>query len=209
MLGAALDHASPETTGRYDLDRAFQQAGTRKYRLSYELPNFKKGGSGEQVSYESRVYSAEGETVYAASRAISTKTALQVFLEDMQVLLISEEVAREGVKEIFDVFLRYPGMRRRAAVLITKGRAEDFLKRKPKSGTPLNSLNYPQFATTVKKVPTIASVSELGYFSDAIRSKQGFSAPIVYIEKDEIKAAGAALLTVRVRWWELRMSMKR
>ena len=193
VLGAALDHASPEPKGRYDLDRAFQQAGTRKYRLSYELPNFKKGVSGEQSGYESKVFSAEGETVYAASRAIASKLQLQIFLEDNQVLLISEEVAREGIKEIFDVFLRYPGMRRRATVLITKGRAEDFLKRKPKSGTALNSLNYPKFATTVRKVPTLASVSEVGYFSEALRGKKGFTAPVVYMEKDEVKAAGGAL----------------
>ena len=193
VVGAALDHASPETKGRYDLDRAFQQAGMRKYRLSYEFPNFKKGVSGEQSGYESRVFSAEGETVYAASRAIASKSSLPVFLEDLQVLLISEEVAREGIREIFDVFLRYPGMRRRATILITKGRAEDFLKRKPKTGTALNSLNYPKVATTVRKVPTIAFFSEFGYFSEAIRSKQGFSAPVVYMEEDEVKAAGAAL----------------
>ena len=193
IVGAAIDHASPEAKGRYDLDRAFQQVGTRKYRLSYELPNFKKGDSGEQGGYESKVFSAEGETVYAASRAIASKGYLPVFLEDLQVLLISEEVAREGIKEIFDVFLRYPGMRRRATILITKGRAEDFLKRKPKTGTALNGLNYPKLATTVRKVPTLASFSEFGYFSDAIRSKQGFSAPVIYMEGDEIKAAGAAL----------------
>jgi Ger(x)C family germination protein len=39
----------------------------------------------------------------------------------------------------------------------------------------------------------MASVSEFGYFSEALRSKQGFTAPVVYMEKDEIKAAGAAL----------------
>ncbi len=193
VLGVAIDHASAEPKGRYDLNRAFQQAGTRRYRLSYELPNFKKGGSGEQGGYESIVISAEGGSIIVASRAISTKIALAMFIEDTQVILISEEVAREGIKEVFDGLLRFPGSRRRAAIFVTKGRAEDFIKRKTKSGTVLNSLNYPKFATAVKRVPTIASVSEFGYFSEALRGKHGFSAPVVYMENDEVKAAGAAL----------------
>lgn len=194
VLGAAVDHVSPESKGRYDLDRAFQQAGTRRYRLSYELPKVKKGGSGEKSggSDESIVFSAEGESIFAASRAIASKLQLQIFLEDMQVLLISEDVAREGIRDMFDVFARYPGMRRRATILVTKGRAEDFIQRKTKTGE-LNSLGYPKLANTSKKVPTMASVSEFGYFSEALRSKQGFTAPVVYMEKDEIKAAGAAL----------------
>lgn len=195
VLGTAVDHASPEPKGRYDLDRAFQQAGTRIYRLSYEMPKFKKGASGETSggAGESMVYSAEGESMVAASRAIASKVSVQLFLEDNQVVLISEEVAREGVREIFDALFRFPGSRRRATILITKGRAEDFIKRKPKSGTVINSLNYPKLAETVKKVPTMSSVSEFGYFSEALRKKQGFSAPVVYMEKDEIKAAGTAL----------------
>ena len=194
VLGTAVDHVSPEPKGRYDLDRAFQQAGTRRYRLSYELPKFKKGDSGEKSasSNESIVYSAEGESIFAASRAIASKLQLRIFLEDNQVLLISEEVAREGIRDMFDVFARYPGMRRRAVIFVTKGRAEDFIKRKSKAGV-INSQGYPKLATTVKKVPTMASVSEFGYFSEALRSKQGFSAPVVYMEKDEVKAAGAAL----------------
>ena len=193
VLGMAIDYASPEPKGRYDLDRAFQQTGTRKYRLSYEMPKFKKSGSSEEGGYDSIVYSAEGESIIAASRAIASKTALQIFIEDNQVLLISEDVARKGIKDLLDPFLRNPGSRRRAVIVITKGRAEDYIKRKPKSGIALNSLNYPKLAATVKKVPTIATESEFGYFSEALIKKQGFSAPIVYMEKDEVKAAGAAL----------------
>ena len=88
VLGMAIDYASPEPKGRYDLDRAFQQTGTRKYRLSYEMPKFKKSGSGEEGGYDSIVYSAEGESIIAASRAIASKTALQIFIEDNQIFLI-------------------------------------------------------------------------------------------------------------------------
>lgn len=193
VLGVAIDYASPEPNGRYDLNQAFQQTGTRKYRLSFEMPKFKKGSSGEQGSYESIVYSAEGESIIASSRAIASKTALQIFLEHNQVFLISEDVAREGIREVFDPLLRSPGSRRRSAIVITKGRAEDFIKRKTKSGTPINSLNYPKLAETVKKVPTMATESDFGYFSEALINKEGFTAPIVYMEKDEVKAAGAAL----------------
>lgn len=203
VLGIAVDKASPENKGRYDLGRAFQQAGTRKYRLSYELPKFKKGSSGEQGGYESIVYFAEGESIFVASRAIASKVALQIFVEDNQIFFISEEVAREGVKELFDAIFRSPGSRRRAIILIAKGRADDFLKRKPKSGGAINSLNYPRFSNAVKKVPTMATQSEFGYFADVLRSKQGFAAPVVYLEDDEVKAAGAALFNSKAQLVEI------
>ena len=194
VLGAAIDYALPEPKGRYDLDRAFQQVGTRRYRLSYELRKFKGGNPSEKASSpeENLVYFAEGESLFAVNKAINSKAEFGMFIEDMQVMLISEAVAREGIMEIFDLFARDPEMRRRAKIFVTKGRAEDFFKLKAKAGE-VNSLAFSELADNVKEIPTMGAVSEFGYFSEALRSKQGFSAPVIYLEKDEVKAAGAAL----------------
>ena len=194
VLGAAIDQVSPEPKGRYDIDRAFQQVGTRRYRLSYELRKLKAGTAGEKSGGgdENLVYSVESESIFAATRAISSKAQYGMFLEDMQVLLLSEEVAREGIREIFDLFARDPEMRRRAKIFVTKGRAEDFFNRKPKEGE-INSIGFSKLEVNAKRTPTMGSLSEFGYFSEALRSKKGFSAPVIYLEKDEVKAAGVAL----------------
>lgn len=194
VLGAAIDNATPEPKGRYDLDRAFQEVGTRRYRLSYELRKPKAGGSSEKGNSadENIVYSAEGGSLFAATRAINSKVQFGMFLEDMQVMLVSEEVAREGIREIFDFFARDPEMRRRTRIYVTVGRAEDFFKRKAKAGE-INSISFAKLEANANKTPTVGSISEFGYVSEALRSKQGFSIPLLYKEKDEVKAAGVGL----------------
>lgn len=202
ILGAAIDRVSPDSGNGYDLERAFQQTGDRRYRLSYELRKFKSSsGSGETSSSEPEkniVFSAEGESFLAMSRAINSKSNLTMFAEDMQLLLISEEVAREGIREIFDFFVRESEIRRRTKFFVTKGRAEDFLKRKPETDE-INSQILAKLTASSQKNPTIAIQNELGYISKAVYGKRSFSAPMLFQEKGQIKAAGSALFNSQGR----------
>ena len=195
VLWVAIDLAAPEAKGGYDLDRAFQQTGTRRYRLSYELPKFGKSDGGEKSGSSSKsiVYSAEGESLTAILKAMTTKIALQIFLEDVKVILISEDVARQGIRDMADPMFRHPGGNRQAIIIVTKGQAEDFLKRKPKSMGEINSLAYDKLEQTAQGTATIAAASDLGYIAKSLQGKQGFSAPFIYLEKDEVKFIGAAL----------------
>lgn len=196
VLGVGIDSASPNPTGRYDLERAFQETGKRKYRLTYELRKFRTEKGGEKAgggAEQGLTYSAEAESLFAATRAINSQTNFSMFLEDIQAMVVSEEVARQGLKEVFDFFDRDPEMRRRTRVFITQERAEDLLTHKSKSGE-LNSLAIAKLDVNAKKkTPTIGIGSEFGYIAESINAKQGFSIPMLYLEKDILKAAGSAL----------------
>ncbi|WP_371367558.1 Spore germination protein A3 [Sporomusa rhizae] len=192
VLGGAIDAVLPEAKGRYDLEKAFQDTGTRRYRLSYSLRKFRTGG-GEKAGgskEESIVYSAEGDSMFAATRAMWAEADFGMFLEGMQVLLVNEEVASQGVREVFDFFARNPEMRRRAKIYVTKGRAEDFLRTNSKNGE-IRSLSLAKLND--KKVQTFTTASEFGYVSEALHSKRGFVVPVIYLEGDVFKAAGTAI----------------
>jgi Ger(x)C family germination protein len=107
-------------------------------------------------------------------------------------LLISEDVARDGVREIFDFFARDPEMRRRAKIFVTKGKADDFFQQKPKSGE-ISSLAIAKLEANANKTPTFGATSEFGYVSESLHAKRGFFAPMLYLEKGRIKAAGTAV----------------
>jgi spore germination protein KC len=56
----------------------------------------------------------------------------QLFMGYTRVIAISEEIAREGVKEIIDGFRRDPALRRLLWFLVVDGKAVDLLRSDPK-----------------------------------------------------------------------------
>lgn len=108
VLGVAIDFAQPEPQDKSDLLEAVQTAGAKKYRVSLEFKQFRtkssggdKPGSGEE---ESLVFAAEGESLFAIIRAINTQFPSELFFEDNQLLVFSEAVARDGIRDIVDFF---------------------------------------------------------------------------------------------------------
>lgn len=84
------------------------------------------GGGGAMVGgtaskpYRNRL--GEGSTIYDAIRGLSRETPRQLFFAHNQVIIISEELARErGVREITDFFERHPQIRRTTWLLVGKG----------------------------------------------------------------------------------------
>ena len=194
VLGIAIDYTSPETKGKYDLPHVSQEAGERKYRVSYELPRFRKpeGEKGAGGAEQHIVFSGEGESIFAVSRAMSAKTYFNLFFEDLQILLFSEDVARDGIADLLDFFVRNPGIRRRVKLFVTPGKAEDILRGKLLV-EEINSIFIAKTTRNVNQVPRFASKQDLGDVSEAIRNKRAFFMPYIVMEQGDIKLTSAAL----------------
>lgn len=191
LYGVAIDYASPEPKGQYDLPHVTQETGTRKYRVTFELPRFSKEKSGEDEQPH-LIFVDEGESMFAIFRAIAAKTYFKLFLEDIQVLIFSEAVARDGIGDLLDFFSRDHEMRRRVKLMVTPGRAEDILTGKLQSEDP-NSLYITRIMKNVRNVPRFAIKSDLGDVSEAIRNKNAFFLTVVEIENEDIKLTKSAL----------------
>ncbi len=80
------------------------------YKVSVQVMNTKKGGSssGESSGSDSQitVYENEDKTIQSALRTIINESPKKLYLAHMQLLVISEEIAREGINDSLDFFLR-------------------------------------------------------------------------------------------------------
>jgi spore germination protein KC len=79
---------------------------------------------GEGGSKESKAYtniSSQGVTIFDAIRNLLAKLNKKAYFAQVQLVVISEEAAREGISNYFDFFERDTETRRRAELLIAKG----------------------------------------------------------------------------------------
>lgn len=67
--------------------------------------------------------SAEGETIFHAIRNLSTFSSRRVFWAHNFIIVINEDVAREGIRDIIDFFTRNPELRMRTWVVVTPEKA--------------------------------------------------------------------------------------
>lgn len=78
-----------------------------------------QGGENEKKAFNN--VSITGETVFECARNLTAKTNKRIFFGQVQLMVISEEFARDGISKIFDLFERDTETRRRADLIITKG----------------------------------------------------------------------------------------
>lgn len=101
------------------------------YEVSVLISNASKssGESPDSSQSQSFVYSGKGNSIFKALKDISLISPKELYLDHFSVLIISEEIAKEGVYNIVDFFLRYPNSRKDFYVAIAKdSKAKDTLK---------------------------------------------------------------------------------
>lgn len=112
------------------IDKA-EQAGEITLTLQSIIPSkltFPMRGGGSQQGRAVRVVSASGKTVLEALRNYKQQTDNQPYLQENRLLVIGEDLAREGVGPVMDFFIRSPESKTRAWVLVSQGKARDILE---------------------------------------------------------------------------------
>lgn len=70
---------------------------------------------------------ASGDTIFEAIRNLSAFSTRRVFWAHNFIVVINEELAREGISEIIDFFTRNPELRMRTWVVVTPNKASNIL----------------------------------------------------------------------------------
>lgn len=102
-----------------------------KYEVSVLISNASKSSGESPSSSESQgiVYSGKGNSIFKALKDISLVSPKELYLDHFSILVLSEEVAKEGIYNIVDFFLRYPNARKDFSVALAKDcKAKDTLK---------------------------------------------------------------------------------
>lgn len=102
---------------------------TGEYRFSFQLVNAQEiaGEAGKKAPVV--VYSGKGDTLFEAVRETSEKSPRRINFEHVRDYIIGEELAKEGIEEVFELIERDAEPRMTTRVFIARGiDAETMLK---------------------------------------------------------------------------------
>lgn len=101
-----------------------------EYEVSVLISNTPKSSSDNSLG-ESQivVYSGTGDSIFKALKDIGLISPKEIYLNSFSIFIISDDVAKEGINNIIDFFLRYSSSRNKFSVVVTKeDKAKDALK---------------------------------------------------------------------------------
>lgn len=82
-----------------------KNADNHNYQLTIEV--FDLSGSGKEGGSKSQIVEAEGATIYDAVRNAKKRLTKKLYFSDMQLVVISNQIAREeGIQPLLDWFMR-------------------------------------------------------------------------------------------------------
>lgn len=214
ILGIAIDKYPPDPSQAEEEDpeagspkeeEKFEKmelhAGKPRYAMTVQIPILKKagtmsagtgssGGGGEgSRTWEITQF---GSSFMSMNREILSRTNLIPYYEHLQVIIISEDVARSGVEDVLDFFVRDQEMRRRVKVFVTSGQAKSILDVKPRT-EDFSSMYLAHIPMNSTKNSRMVHEVDLGEIVNYIHQGYDFVLPRVEATKDEIKASGAAV----------------
>lgn len=107
-----------------------EKEGTIKVTVQVVRPADARGQTGApSAGTGDPIWSAsgEGETIFEAIRSLTTFSSRRVFWAHNNLIVINEDLAKEGIKEIIDFFTRNPELRMRTRVVVTPNKASEIV----------------------------------------------------------------------------------
>ncbi|MEW8957145.1 hypothetical protein, partial [Clostridium sp.] len=83
------------------------------------------------------VMNSSGETLYESRNRFSLKTSKEYLMGNIRIYVIGENRAREGIKDLIDVFIRDYERRLTPVLVLCEGSADKMLKLTPRSSTTM------------------------------------------------------------------------
>jgi len=143
ILGVAFDKPKPPEKEKAGISKD----QIPKYAMSVEIPIIRNlqgvggggggggggagGGGGGQQGGNSFIITSTGNDVWDIERALSKRLGRENFYGHMKVIVIEENLAREGIREILDFFIRRREIHGRISLVIARGKAKKVLQVRP------------------------------------------------------------------------------
>ncbi|TKI54871.1 Ger(x)C family spore germination protein [Brevibacillus antibioticus] len=108
-----------------------------KYRLSIQVPLVSSlgaqsgGGGGTSGDKSYYVDSAVGRTIREANGLIQARMSREIYYSHHRMIVIGEELAKDGVSDVLDIVARFPENRLTAYIVMTKGKGIELLTAQP------------------------------------------------------------------------------
>ena len=134
-----------------------------EYKVTLEIVNPKKQQSSDNTSEpDFIIYSASDESIQKAFREVIKESPKKAYGAQMDVLIIDESVANDGINKILDFLARDPEVRSEFYVLISKD--NEVLQ----VTTPLENISSQNILDSLKSNNTYLGISNLVTYHDLI-----------------------------------------
>ncbi|MCK9222129.1 MAG: Ger(x)C family spore germination protein [Limnochordia bacterium] len=132
IIAIGIDFAEPEAM-ESETEKLLQGPAIM-YRMTLEIPKLRKlgkeGGGGGDDGF-TWVLSSTGTSLGQISSLLDHRIWRSPFYGHTKAVIIGEELAREGIKDVIDYLHRHRDISRRMKLLISNGKAKDVLEVKP------------------------------------------------------------------------------
>lgn len=164
-----------------------------EYEASILISNSPKSNSSDSNSSQSQVvvYSGKGDSIFSALKQIGLISPKELYFGSFSVLVISEEVAKDGINNAIDFFVRYPNARKNFYVVLSKDdKAKDTLK----IMSPLSSFPSQKITDNVKTTTELQGIISSINFNDLLSTilSDGVETTINCIEVEGDKEKGSS-----------------
>lgn len=204
VIGVAIDKPKQTEAVEKEKKEAIEHKYGKRHRLTlthqFVVPKViggqGKGGSSEKKPYSN--VSSEGDTIFQIIRENSTVSSRPPFYEHLEVLVISEDVARSiNMQKLLNLFIRDHEIRRKVNVVIAKGSARAVLEVEPtKEDLPAQKLSM--LMRNMHKTSRMAPKLTLGEMSEKMAAESSFLMPRVVVHGNSVKLAGAAVIKGKI-----------
>ncbi|WP_257347418.1 Ger(x)C family spore germination protein [Pseudalkalibacillus decolorationis] len=150
------------------------------------------GGGGSEKAYEN--VSSTSDSLLEQARNLAVKMSRPPFAQHLQLLIVSEEVAKEprSFRNIMDLFIRDNEMRRGIIVMIAEGEAGSILDAQSKNES-LPAIHLSDIAENTIKNSEMLSKVRLGFVHERLVDQTSFVIPKVTMEGQHVNMTGAAV----------------
>lgn len=196
-------------------DRAFVMAlgidsttSSKRYIVTFQFPNVSQiakgtsggGGGGGKASFS---VSEVADTIFSASRHVSTRLNKSLYLGHIQAVILGKDIVsnKDKFQEVLDSLDRSYELSRKLYLVVTPGRAQDILlkdyKFDPNTGAYIRDVFRHYNRTSI--FPNI----DYNKVMKSLHETNGNAImPKIIAGKDEIKVAGAAIIkNYRLAGW--------
>lgn len=133
-------------------------------------------------------------SIFESIRLLATRVARPPYFDHLQVIIIGEDVATDGIDDALDLFYRDHESRPKIKLVIAKGKAKDALKVQPKllavSGQYISKLTEEGETKTARQ----PRVTTIGQFASHYHGGLHCVLPAIHLHRHEVKMAGGAIM---------------
>lgn len=177
-------------------DEPFTAMDIKKFHVTFGTPDISKLGPGQGATTEDIYIDTDAYSMQDAVSKVSLKSSRDLKFGNIKLLVLSKNLMEypDAVKEVIDYLQREPSLNKMMYVVLSEGKAEDFIKFKPEM-----EKNIESYITGLIENPTSNTAIlpiTLNEFLMLLNKNGNAMLPSIVIEGDKknIKVSGVALI---------------